>query len=296
MHISRFLHGIAQTRALFARKRATENRARPAASLVPRNDLSERSCEFDDGASSAVVVTCALQRIATLEAENRELEAFVHSVSHELRAPLRIIDGFAKLLLEHCDERIGETAQHYLTCIVAAERRMAELIDALLSLSRLAHADIRRREIDMRDLISQILADLQSHEPHRKVEATIEQLPPIHGDLVLMRQVFENLLTNAFKYTRRRPIARIHVGFSATQEEIVFFVRDNGAGFDMRRAGRLFGPFERLHAAHEFEGIGVGLALVRRIVERHSGRVWAEAACGIGATLHVAIPNEDTTT
>lgn len=295
MHISRFLHDVAPTSVLLVRNRSTENRVRPAASRVSRNELSERSCEFDNGAPTAVVVSCALQRTATLEAENRELEAFVHSVSHELRAPLRAIDGFAKLLLEHCEERIGETAQHYLTCIVTAERRMAELIDALLRLSRLAHADIRRSEIDMRDLISQILADLQSHEPHRKVEVTIEQLPPIHGDWVLMRQVFENLLTNAFKYTRRRPIARIHVGFSVSQEQIVFFVRDNGAGFDMRRAGRLFSPFERLHAAHEFEGIGVGLALVRRIVERHGGCVWAEAACGIGATLHVAIPKEATT-
>jgi light-regulated signal transduction histidine kinase (bacteriophytochrome) len=267
MYTARFLPDVGSTGALLVRKRPTENRVRPTA------------------------MPCALQRTVALEAEIRELEAFVHSVSHELRAPLRAIDGFAKLLLEHCDERIGEPAQHYLTCIVTAERRMAELIDALLSLSRLAHADIQRSEIDMRDLISQILADLQRHEPPRKIEVTIEQLPPIHGDPVLIRQVFENLLTNALKYTRRRPIARIHVGCSATPDEIVFFVRDNGAGFDMRRAGRLFSPFERLHAAHEFEGIGVGLALVRRIVERHGGRVWAEAACRIGATLHVAIPH-----
>lgn len=272
MRIPRILRDTALARAPFARKRATENGTRPAASVVSRNEVSEEcGSEFDGSAPSAVVVRCALQGIETLEAANRELEAFVHSVSHELRAPLLAIDGFAKLLQEHCDERIGEEGQHYLTCIVAAEQRMANLIEALLCLSRIGHADIGRREIDVRDMILRILEELQTYEVHREIETTIEQLPPIHGDFVLMRQVFENLLSNAFKYTRRRSIARIHVGFSATQEEIVFFVRDNGAGFDMQRAGKLFGPFERLHAAQEFDGLGVGLAIVKRIVDRHGG-------------------------
>ncbi len=261
-------------RARFGRKRASQHGKRVEASVITREDAGSEGG-------------------ATLEAANRELEAFVHCVSHELRAPLRAIDGFAKLLLEHCDERIGEKAQHYLRCIVAAERRMAELIDALLTLSRTERAGISRREIDMRDMILRILADLRAHEPHRAIEVTVERLPAIRADLVLMRQVFENLLTNAFKYTRHRPVARIHVGFAAAKQEVVFFVRDNGAGFDMQRAGKLFGLFERLHAPQEFEGLGVGLALVRRIVERHGGRVWAEAACGIGTALYVALPRAE---
>jgi light-regulated signal transduction histidine kinase (bacteriophytochrome) len=229
---------------------------------------------------------------ATLEAANRELEAFVHSVSHELRAPLRALDGFTRLLSEHCNDRLDTTGQHYLTCIVSAEQQMASLIDALLRLSRLDRACVLPRKIDLRAMILEISTDLQAREAHRNVDVLIDQLPRIHADPVLMRQVFENLLGNAFKYTRGRRVARIQVGFFADNAEIVVFVRDNGAGFDIRHAGRLFGLFERLHGADAFEGTGVGLALVRRIIERHGGHVWAEGACDVGATLYVAVPRQ----
>lgn len=242
--------------------------------------------------SNAIVQESAPKRTATLAAENRELEAFVHSVGHELRAPLRAIDSFTKLLLEHCNDRLGAKAQHYLACILSAEQRMKGLIDGLQRLSGLERTHAEHREIALHDMVLEIVEDLRSREAHREVNVVIAQLPRIHGDPVLIRQLFENLLTNAFKFTRGRSVARIQVGYFADNGEVVYYVRDNGAGFDMHYADRLFGLFERLHRADEFEGTGVGLALVKRIVERHGGRVWAEGACDIGATLYLAIPQD----
>lgn len=262
-----------------------------ASSCHAASRQSSESCGRSDHAeSNALVQESALKRTAALEAENRELEAFVHSVGHELRAPLRAIDGFTKLLLENCNDCLGTQAQHYLACILSAEQRMKGLIDALQRLSRLEPMRAERHEIDLHDMVLEIAEDLRTREAHRGVQVVIERLPPIHGDPVLIRQVFENLLGNAFKFTRCRLVAQIRVGYFADGGELVYYIRDNGAGFDMHYVDRLFGLFERLHRADEFEGTGVGLALVKRIVERHGGRVWAEGACDIGATLYLAIP------
>lgn len=263
---------------------SSESGRRSAAGVVIKQ-VSDRP-----GETKALVQESALKRTVTLEAENRELEAFVHSIGHELRAPLRAIDGFTKLLLENCNDRLGAQAQHYLACILSAEQRMKGLIDALQRLSRLEQMSVEGIEIDLHDMVLEIAEDLRAREAHREVQVEVEHLPRMHGDPVLIRQVFENLLRNAFKFTRCRTVARIRVGYFADSGEVVYYIRDNGAGFDMRYVDRLFGLFERLHRADEFEGTGVGLALVKRIVERHDGRVWAEGACDIGATLYLAIP------
>lgn len=275
-----------------ASRQSSESCRRSAAAVAITRVSDRRSTNLDRGESNAIVQESARKRTATLEAENRELEAFVHSVGHELRAPLRAIDGFTKLLLEHWNDRLGAKAQHYLDCILSAEQRMKGLIDALLRLSRLEQTHAERRELDLHDMVLEIVEELRTREAHREVKVVIAHLPRIQGDPVLIRQVFDNLLSNAFKFTRSRSVARIQVGYFADNGDVVYYVRDNGAGFDMHYAHRLFGLFERLHRADEFEGTGIGLALVRRIVERHGGRVWAEGACDIGATLYLALPQD----
>jgi len=222
----------------------------------------------------------AAERTAQLEAANRELEALSSAVSHDLRAPLRAISGFSQILLEDHGSALGAGRQH-LDRIRAATDRMTALIDDLLRFSRMAASEVGRRPFDLARLAREIVDEIRAADPQRKVEVVIPAALPAHGDERLVRVVLENLVRNAWKFTSKRAAARIEVGVHSG----AFFVRDNGAGFDLARADRLFTPFHRLHSPDDFEGTGVGLAIAQRIVHRHGGRIWAESAPDRGATF-----------
>ena len=224
-------------------------------------------------------------RMAELEASNKELETFSYSVSHDLRGPLRALDGFSQVLLETCSERLDDEGKHYLRRVRSASQRMAQLIDGLLDLARITRSNVERQDVDFSALALDIARELQARDPERAVELTIAPGLRASADPRLLQAALVNLLENAWKYTRRRASARIEVGASEAGGETVYFVRDDGAGFDMAYAKKLFGVFERLHSEREFEGTGIGLATVQRIVQRHGGRIWAEAAVDRGATF-----------
>jgi signal transduction histidine kinase len=229
------------------------------------------------------------RRTAQLNAFNRELEAFSYSVSHDLRAPLRSIDGFSKILLEDYADELDEEGNDYLKRVRAASQRMGQLIDDLLDLSRMTRSEMRREGVDLSDLAKSIAEELKRSEPERRVEFLIEGGLLVEGDKSLLRVVLENLLRNAWKFTGKQTHARIEFGASEQEDERAYFVRDNGAGFDMAYADKLFGAFQRLHGGSEFEGTGIGLATVQRIIHRHGGRVWAEGRVGYGATFYFTL-------
>ena len=229
------------------------------------------------------------ERTAQLEAANAELEAFSYSVSHDLRAPLRAVHGFSQALVEDCAPQLPELGRHYVQTIQKGAQRMQELIDNLLSFSRLTRQPLSRRQVDTAALVREVLDELRMQQEGRVLEIHVEDLPPCRGDVALLRQVWVNLLSNALKYTRGRTPAIVEVGCTRQGDETVFFVRDNGAGFDMQYAGKLFGVFQRLHRAEEFEGTGVGLATAQRIVHRHGGRIWADAEVNRGATFYFTL-------
>mgnify|MGYP001605070151 FL=1 len=231
-----------------------------------------------------------IERTAELLAANRELESFSYSVSHDLRAPLRAIDGFSQAVIEDCADKLGDQGRGYLNRVRAATQHMGHLIDDLIKLARVARAEMQREAVDLSALAGSVLAGLQAGEPARKVDWHIETGLVASGDANLLRVVLDNLLGNAWKFTGRQPQPRIEFGATRGADgEPAFFVRDNGAGFDMTYAGKLFGAFQRLHTVHDFPGTGVGLATVQRIVHRHGGRVWAEGAVGKGATFYFAL-------
>ena len=228
-------------------------------------------------------------RTSELQAAVRELEAFSYSVSHDLRAPLRALHGFSRILsAEHAAELAPE-ARRYLGLIEGEAQRMGVLIDDLLRLSRLGRQALDLRQVRPEDLATQAMHDLRGEVEGRRVEFTLGELPPCTADAALLRQVFANLLGNALKFTRGREVARIEVGCRREDGEQVYYVRDNGAGFDMRYVGKLFEAFQRLHGADQFEGTGVGLAIVQRIVHRHGGRIWAEGEKDAGATFSFTV-------
>ena len=229
---------------------------------------------------------------AELAAANKELEAFSYSISHDLRAPLRGIDGFSQALLEDYSDRLDDTGKQHLERVRFGAQRMAALLDDLLELSRLTRAEIQRQPIDLSEVARSVAQDLSRQNPRRPVEFVIAPGLQAEADAQLMRTVMENLLGNAWKFTSRRPHARIEVGRTKANGMSAFFVRDNGAGFDPAYAGRLFGAFQRLHAAAEFPGTGVGLASVQRVIHRHGGRVWAESAVNQGATFFFTLSAE----
>jgi light-regulated signal transduction histidine kinase (bacteriophytochrome) len=221
-----------------------------------------------------------------LEGANRELEAFSYSVSHDLRAPLRTIDGFSQILLEDHADQLDEEGEDYLGRVRAASQHMDNLIDDLLDLSRVSRGPLRKETVDLGAMATGIVEELERSQPEREVEFVTEEGITAFADANLLAVALENLLNNAWKFTSREERARIEFG-STTDEggERVFFLRDNGVGFDMAYAGKLFGAFQRLHATEDFEGTGIGLATVARIVRRHGGRVWAEGDAGEGATF-----------
>jgi signal transduction histidine kinase len=232
------------------------------------------------------------ERTQALAGTNAELESFSYSVSHDLRAPLRAIHGFARILLEDHLAELDPEAQRLLGVIDQNTRRMGQLIDDLLAFSRLGRQDVALLSVEMQELTHEVTEDIRRAEGERAepVEIRIGALPPARGDRALLRQVMSNLLENAVKFTRGRPNAQIEVGSRPDGGQTVYYVKDNGAGFDPRYADKLFGVFQRLHRADEFEGTGVGLAIVKRIVQRHGGRVWAEGIVDAGATFYFTIP------
>ncbi len=219
------------------------------------------------------------------EAANRELEAFAYSVSHDLRAPLRAIDGFGQLLAEEYGDRIDAQGIAHLDRVRSAARKMGRLIDDLLRLSRIARAELRREEVDVSAMALEVLAELGAADPGRLVEAVGEEGLTARADRNLLRIVLENLLQNAWKFTARQPHARIEVGRQPGTRPPEIFVRDNGAGFEMEYAAQIFKPFSRLHSPADFAGTGIGLAIVERVVRRHGGEIRAEGAVGGGATF-----------
>jgi PAS domain S-box-containing protein len=232
------------------------------------------------------------ERTVQLLAANREMEAFAYSVSHDLKAPIRAIDGFSRMLmLEHAARLDGEGLR-LLEVVRRNTAFMAHLIDDLLALSRLGRHEVRKAHIDLTPVVTGLIKELRAAEPDRPLELKIKELPPAFGDASLLRQVLANLLANAFKFTRLKEKAIIEVGGESVAGETIYYVKDNGIGFDMRYRDKLFGVFQRLHPIGEFEGTGVGLAIVQRILQRHDGRVWAEGKVNEGATFFFALPAE----
>jgi light-regulated signal transduction histidine kinase (bacteriophytochrome) len=231
-----------------------------------------------------------LTRTAELQAANEELEAFSYSVSHDLRAPLRTMDGFAEMLQTDYGAALPADGMRCIRVIRESAQRMGALIDDLLAFSRLGREQIRPVDVDMHALVHETLAEQRAACAERAVELEVGEIRPCRGDRALLKQVWTNLLSNAFKYTRRRHTARIVVGsMEDAAGNRIYFVRDNGTGFDMRYADKLFGVFQRLHHVKDFDGTGVGLAIVQRVVQRHGGRVWCDAEEGRGATFFFTV-------
>ncbi len=229
------------------------------------------------------------ERTAELAAANKELEAFTYSVSHDLRAPLRHIDGFSKLLLEDYAPQLDPAAQKHLQRVRGATRHMSQLVDDLLGLARVGRQEVNKQIVGLNALVEEVLAELKPETENRQIVWTIGRLPFVECDPRLMKLVFSNLLSNAIKYTRPRDGAIIAVGEVQQQEQAVIFVRDNGVGFNMKYADKLFGVFQRLHRQEDFEGTGVGLATVQRIIHKHGGQIWAEAGLDKGATFYFIV-------
>jgi PAS domain S-box-containing protein len=226
-----------------------------------------------------------------LTAANKELEAFAYSVSHDLRSPLRGIDGFSKALLDDYRDKLDDTGKDYINRIRAGTQRMGRLIDDLLKLSRLTRAGVKYQSLDLGEIARNIAAELRREEPDRRVDFEIAKGVTVHGDSALVTAALDNLLRNSWKFTSLREHARIEIGVAEQNGERVFFVRDDGAGFDMTYVDKLFGPFQRLHDTAEFPGTGIGLAIVHRVILRHGGRIWAKGEVNKGATFYFTMPD-----
>ena len=239
---------------------------------------------------NAMLEQRVVARTAQLEAANKELEAFSYSGSHDLRVPLRHISGYVDLMNNRFRDALPDKARHYLDMVADSTKQMGTLIDDLLQFSRTGRQEVRQADMDMNAAVQEVLEKLKTDTENRKISWTVAELPLVYGDYSLLKQVWMNLLDNAVKYTRNKDDAEIEVGFTQETDHLVFFVRDNGVGFDMQYAHKLFGVFQRLHSQAEFEGTGIGLANVQRIVHKHAGRVWAEAKPDQGSTFYFTIP------
>ena len=263
------------------------------AKLVLAKDITEQLlaeaqvCQLNEELEERVSA-----RTAELTTANKELEAFSYSISHDLRAPLRAIIGYSHLILEEYAVRLDAEGQRLLNVISSEALRMSQLIDDLLMFSRLSRQRVELTNVDMTPLALSAFQGLITAHPAQAPQLNIKTLPPVRGDSTMLRQVFVNLLDNAIKFSSRRKDPAIEVGGSCGQNQTVYYVKDNGVGFDEKYSARLFGVFQRLHTDEEFAGTGVGLALVQRIILRHGGRVWAESKLGKGATFYFAIPAE----
>ena len=230
------------------------------------------------------------EHAAELEAANRDLEAFSFSVSHDLRAPLRAMDGFCGIIEEELGEKLGESGRRMFKVVRDSTHRMGRLIDDLLAFARLGRQPLSKQPVSISTLVREVVNDLRKEQIQRRIEVRVEDLPQCLGDPALLKQVFINLLSNAFKFTRNKEEAVVEVGCDQIGGEKTYFIRDNGVGFDMRRAEKLFEAFHRLHGGREFEGTGVGLSIVHRVIRRHGGRIWAEAEVDRGATFYFTLP------
>lgn len=249
--------------------------------------LSEKVAAVND--LNAHLKQLVAARTSELEAANREFETFSYSVSHNLREPVRAMNGFSQAVLEDYGEFLPEEGRQYLESIREGAKEMSALIDDLLAFSRLIRTQLRRRKVNTKKLVENVIEELRRDQKGRKIDIKTAGIPPCHGDPTLLKQVWINLLSNALKYTRAREKAVVEIGCDSNDGDDVYFVRDNGAGFDMRYADNLFGVFRRLHPAEEYEGTGVGLAIVQRIIHQHGGRIWANAREDEGATFYFTL-------
>jgi PAS domain S-box-containing protein len=265
---------------------------KPRQYVAIRTDITERKrAENEVRQLNVELEERVRRRTAELEAANKELEAFSYSVSHDLRAPLRAVDGFSQAVIEDYGTQLPEEGRHYLETIREGAQRMGLLIDDLLTFSRLSRMPLNKQSINSKRLVGEALEELNTQQNGRQIDVRIGDLPVCQGDPALLKQVWVNLLSNALKYTRKREKAVVEIGSSRDNGENVYFVSDNGTGFDMKYANKLFGVFQRLHRADEFEGTGVGLAIVQRVVHRHGGRVWANATPDRGASFYFTLAN-----
>jgi len=267
---------------------------KPRQYVAIRADITERKrAEAEIRQLNAELEERVAKRTAELETANKELEAFSYSISHDLRAPLRAVNGFAGIVLEDFGPQLPEEGRGYVERIRNGGQRMGELIDDLLAFSRLSRQSVNRQSVNSARIVQEALDELKPQREGRQIELRIGELPPCEADSALLKQVWVNLLSNAIKYTRDRKPAIVEAGCAHENGGKVYFVRDNGAGFDMQFADKLFGVFQRLHRADEFEGTGVGLAIVQRIVQRHGGRAWAESQVNQGATFYFTLEGEN---
>jgi DNA-binding response OmpR family regulator len=254
-----------------------------------REQLLRAEMEAMEAQTARKIAEARAALVEELEMKNRELEAFSYSVAHDLRAPLRSIDGFSQALLEDCGDKLDEEGKQHLRYVRESAQGMAVLIDGMLSLARVARSEFRREPVDLTDLAQAIFAQLRRSAPDRSISTIAADDLLVDGDPRLLRVVLENLIGNAWKFTTKRTAPKIEFGTVANRTPPTYFVRDNGAGFDMTYVGKLFGVFQRLHSVSEFEGTGIGLATVQRIVSRHGGRVWAESEVGRGASFYFTL-------
>jgi PAS domain S-box-containing protein len=265
-----------------------DEQGRPTTILETNNDISERKRREEEIRKLNVELG---KRTSDLEASNKELEAFAYSVSHDLRAPLRHMVGFTELLQKHIAPTLDEKGHRYTRIILESAKKMGSLIDDLLAFSRIGRTETRETVVSLDQLVKEVMTDLQPETGGRNVAWKIGALPNLYGDRSMLRLALVNLVSNAIKFTRKHPQPEIEIGSMEKKEEgVVVFVRDNGVGFDMKYAHKLFGVFQRLHQSESFEGTGIGLATVQRIIHRHGGRVWAESLVDRGATFYFSVP------